>query len=394
MAEPSSPIVLSELIAPLSPAEFRARHWVGGAPFVSQPNPAVIAKIKAIEGLASLETLLPKLVGSVVLFGPNAFRSEVPAKVASDFLNNGYNLYIAPVELSVPGVTKHFAVVAEALGVAPWQISVEAFAGKAGGVSTRHYDHDINFQVLLEGEKRWRIEPNRHLENPLRPYHPKRRPDGSLGGFVEAAYSKTPTMPEQFDPQYLTEVSATAGSVVFLPRGYWHEVHSLTSTWSVNIVVRGHTWASAISTALMTRLNESPEFRTYCEGVLYGETEASRADEAAADAHFERLRAAALTAIQGLSRSEAALASRTGRYRWQEGTRVVTPVDGRPCLSVPGLEQSLEVEPVMIAALERLLAFREPFSWSDAITVARELTPIGLSNLLSDLIGLEALSLV
>lgn len=46
----------------------------------------------------------------------------------------------------------------------------------------------------------------------------------------------------------------------------------------------------------------------------------------------------------------------------------------------------------MVSPLERLLAFRDPFTWADAITVARELTPIGLSNLLNDLVAMGALS--
>lgn len=394
MGEPSSTVALSELIAPLTTAEFRARHWVGGAPFVSRPNPALIEKVRAIEGLASVEALLPRLSGTVRLLGPNAIRADVAPSAALDFLNRGSNLYIAPVERSVPGVIKPFTDVANELGVPPWQLSVEAFAGRAGGLSSRHYDHDINFQILLDGEKRWRLEPNHHITNPLRSFHPQRRADGSLGGFTEAAYAANPVMPAAFDRSRMTEVTATAGCVVFLPRGYWHEVDSLSTTWGVNLVVKGQTWTSAIAAALSTRLTETAAFREYCEAVAYGHYHLSPEDSARADAHFERLQASAIAALRDMTRTEVALATQRSGYRWQDSTegRAVVNRDGAAFLSMPGLESDLEIETPLVAALERLVAFREPFTWADAMTVARELTPIGLSNLLNDLVTMGVLT--
>jgi len=389
---PDARLRLEDLIAPLTVAEFRARHWSAGVPFVSQPTPSVIEKIKAIDGLQNVETLVGRLNRDVMLFGPKHFRSSASPKEALTFLHAGFNLYISQVESALPHAISHFSDVAEALGLPPWQVSVEAFAGRAGGISTRHYDHDINFQILLEGEKVWRLEANRHLTNPLRPYHPKRTLDGSIGGFSEAAHASAPELPLEFDPAHTLTIKATPGTVVFLPRGHWHEVDSLSTTWGVNLVLKGITWAQAMGAALTARLQTSPEFREYCERVSYGEG-LSEAEVALGAEHFELLRTATSTALRELTRTEVALAPLATFYSW------VSPPESRRIfaqgeawfLSLPGLAEPIEVEQVIVAPLERLLAFRAPFSWTDALNVARSLQATGLYNLFTDLTALGVL---
>ena len=385
---------LSELIAPLTVAEFKAKHWVSGVPFISQPSTSLIEKIKAIDGLRDLNALLPKLTGPVKLFGPKGFRSLVPAPVALDFIDHGYNLYIYAIEASLPSVTLAFADIAKELGFPPWQISIEAFAGRAGGISTRHYDHDINFQILLAGEKRWRLEPNANITNPLRSFHPKRNPDGTQGGFLEGAHAHDPVMPLAFDRARMTEVATTAGAVTFLPRGHWHEVDSVSDTWGINLVFKGTTWATAMSTAVLNRLHENPDFREYCAMIAYGSEQLSDADETRANAHFERLRVAAVTAITEMTRNEVALAPLVTCYRWANGTKASALVtrEGVTSLTVPGFEEPIEIEAAVAPSLARLLSLGESFSWSDAFAVGRELGATGLHNLLTQLIASELLA--
>ena len=383
---------LTDFVAPLSATDFKARHWGAGVPWVSQPNPALVRAVKAIEGLGSIEELLKRLTTEVMLFVPKAFRSSVPAKSALDFLNAGFNLYIPAVEVSLPGAKLPFFEVAKDLGLPPWQVSIEAFAGRAGGVSSRHYDHDINFQILLDGEKRWHLEPNAHITNPLEPFHPRRRADGTLGGFREPAHSTSVTMPTAFDPARVTTHRAEAGTVVFLPRGHWHEVDSLAPTWGVNLVLKGVTWARAMARALELRLNESPDFRAYCDKVSYGEA-GSPEEERDGEAHFERLRAASFEALQEMNRNEIVLAPLETIYRWTsaKSERAVVSEGGEPHLKFAQLEELVGIVPEMVSCLRQLLEINEPFSWNDALSLGRTLGSTGLHNLLDDLIALGVL---
>ena len=153
----------------------------------------------------------------------------------------GSNLYLPEVGEAVPEVRDLLKDVGVDLGVAPWQIAVEAFAGREGGVSSRHYDHDTNFQILLDGEKEWRLEPNVHIENPLKPFHPGASEATPWDGFEEEAYATDPRLPTAFDPEKSERVRAARGTTLYVPRGHWHETRSLTDTWGINVVVKGVT---------------------------------------------------------------------------------------------------------------------------------------------------------
>jgi ribosomal protein L16 Arg81 hydroxylase len=238
------------LVAPLSWDEFIELHWDAERPFVSQPNPELVQRVLSIEALSSVQALLDSGDLEVHLFGPDAFRGSVRGETALEFLARGYNLYIPLVGRHVPACQALLLDVAAELGLEPWQVEIEAFAGSRGGVSSRHYDHHVNFQLLLSGEKEWLVEPNQHIVNPLLGYHPTPDARGTWRGLFEEAYAVSERMPVQAAGERRERLHAGTGTVLFLPRGYWHEVRSLTPTWSVNLAIRGVSWAESLLAAL------------------------------------------------------------------------------------------------------------------------------------------------
>lgn len=388
--ESGSKIELADLVAPLPVERFRNEHWRAGVPYASQVNPALLDKVRAVASLASVEALLPHLSGSVQLLGPERFRAEVSVDAARQFLRAGFNVYIRSLERDLPDAHPIFAGVARELGFPPWQLTVEAFAGAAGGISSRHYDHDINFQILLRGEKLWRFEANATIENPLAPFHPALRPDGSTTPFEELARAKGP-VPDAFDPARVTELRVSAGSVVFVPRGHWHEVESLSETWSVNVAFRGVTWATALGNALVARLHEDPEFRAYCENIPYGgDASTFQRDDAARQ--FERLRAAAIDALQGMTRNEAALSLLDSRYRWSSAPdRRAVVVDAEDAKLTGTAAPDIAFDARLAPVVERLAAFSSEFGWADALAVGRAAGAATVFNLLTHLVREGAL---
>lgn len=392
----SVPPRLDDLVAPLSAADFVEGYWARGRAHLSRARPSLVERVKSIEALADVEALLARHRQDVRVFGPRSFRSIVSPRAALGLLSAGFNLYITGVDETVPEARSLFAEVARDLGMAPWQLHVEAFAGRAGGVSSRHYDHDLNFQIMLDGEKEWSLEENRHIHNPLQSFHPAPGPSGEWSGHKEEAYAASPgtAMATAFDPDRCERLRAVAGTSLFLPRGCWHETRSITDTWSVNLVLRSVTWARAIGKALEIRLHRQPEFRAYCGGVpgegraLPPTVRASQLDA------FRTLQEAAITAIRDLTMDEAALSllAFVGRtYGWSPGAAAREVIrlegDGSWALSVAGLlGRPWPLRDAIAPVMARLCALREPFTWSHALALAGGLPAAELHELIVSLV--------
>ncbi len=390
-----SALRLTDLIAPLSPESFLEQHWTTGRPYLSETGPDLAARFAAIEPLASAEALLARHPHDVRLLGPDSFRSTASPRAALDFLAAGYNLYITRVEESVPEAKRALDEVARDLGVAGWQVHIEAFAGRAGGVSSRHYDHDINFQIMLSGEKEWLLEENRNIRNPLASFHPTRDRRGEWTGMMEEAYADSTEIPRAFAAGAQL-VRAVPGTALFLPRSYWHETRSLTDTWSVNIVIRSATVGRALGRALEIRLHREPAFRAYVNGVVHGGRTLGAGESARKLEAFEEMKRAAMTALEQMTMDEAALAmlSLVGQsYAWtpQAAGREVVEDRKGPALQVDDEDRdAIELDADTAPLARRLVALRGPFRWDhvramagdDALAAYRLLTELVAAGLM------------
>jgi hypothetical protein len=379
---------LVDLFPKLGVRGFIERHWSVGAPVVSACAGHVSEAIASFSGLRSAAALLERRKADVYLFGPDRFRAIVPPAAALRFLERGYNVYIPRVQEEVPEALALFAGIANDLGVLPWQLGLEAFAGAEGGVSSRHFDNDFNIQILIEGEKAWRMEENAAIRNPLRSCHP----ENGESLFEEEAYATRPEIGLEFDPTHAVEFGARAGSATFVPRGMWHQAESLSTTWSVSLQIKGMTWAQALADALADRLHRVPEFRAYVEGVPYrGQGNAANGRQ---DRTFGKAKTAALDAIRQISLNEAALSGTTTAYRWSNRApeRSLRKIGGALCLVAPGLlDEALEFDADVIPALRALLRLQRPFLWRHALAVAGGANVVLLRNLIETLVEVGVL---
>lgn len=391
-------VTLGDLVAPLQVGEFVDRHWIANTPYHGRVGADLIRSILRIGGLDVPESLMAVHQRPVRVFGPGGERATVPADRGIEHLRRGWTLYADYVHRTVPAAHELMSGVAFDLGLEPWQLTLEAFAGVAGSTSTRHYDHDVTIQILLQGTKRWTFEPNDAISRPLQPFHPPVGSTNPLAEFGEEAYAVGPvTAPPAPDARAVV-IEAHAGSAVFLPRGWWHTTDSLTDTWSFNVVFHSVTWARAFCRALEIRLHADPRFRDYCGG--YAPLDRPRT------ALEDGLRAQTMAALRGeigrhvetLAADEVALAllgfiGRTFRWTSSAEDRRLIRTPGGWHLTV-GVDHVVRIEDDLVGSVTALCGLTSNFRWDHVPAVADHGTADRVYRVLADLVRAGAVEVV
>lgn len=384
----SNALQLQDLIRPLSVHDFVTRHWIPGTPFLSDVNPDLVQRVRRLDALRGTDAVLKRLTGDLILFGPNKLRATVAAREARTFLAHGFTLYVPSLERSIPELESLTPSIKAELGIPDWGVTFECFVSQPGSLSSVHYDHDINFQILLEGEKQWKVAPNEHIHNPLFPFHPT---EAGSRVFLEEAYARDPDVPLEIPPGAL-DLRASAGSVLFLPRGYWHEVRSATACLALNIVVTGMTWSAGIARALQRRLNGDESARGYVCGVLAS----SKHLETETLSSFEAVRSLAIDHLRRLTMEEVFLTWPDASFRWCDRAkdRAVRERDGEWTLVVPGaLDEPIALDEPLVAMMKKLCNLRHTFHWEHVLHLAGD-DPIPREGVWNLLVELEARELI
>jgi hypothetical protein len=370
-------VTLRDLVRPLTPEEFIVGYVIGERHFLSAPNPSLVDALLSIDAFGDLGALTRRLEG-VELFGPEGFRSTVPGRVAIDFYNRGDTLYMTNVQNAVPEAAAIVRSVAVDLGVHPQHVSIEVFAGRHRAISSLHYDHDTNFQVLLRGTKRWRLQGNRHIRNPLVPNHKLKTPR------EESLAERLPLPTSVADLEQPVEVTATAGTCLFLPLGYWHEAEMLEECFAVNVVLKPQRWLDAIGLAARQLLAARPELRAPAFGALSEDgplrDQARRALVLGLEAYGR--------ALQDLVAEDVGLAVDRTAMRWggKCEDRRLEEAAGVTALVCPGLDDApLEIDATLVSLMRRLVAFRGSFGLQDLKVLAPTVPTGTLRQLMTEM---------
>ncbi|ELY4331961.1 cupin-like domain-containing protein [Cronobacter sakazakii] len=130
-------------------------------------------------------------------------------------------------------------------------------AHKQGGL-VPHFDSYVNFVFQIQGEKKWYFMPNENACKPLEHLDLKDYPH--LSAEMQQYWQGTP--PENFFEQ-ATEVILRPGSVLFVPRGWWHATRSDVETLAVNLTYSVPTKVEVILDALRKELVKDLTLREY-----------------------------------------------------------------------------------------------------------------------------------
>ena len=122
-----------------------------------------------------------------------------------------------------------------------------------------HCDFDFGFNLQLKGTKTWRLAPNTNFSNPHKsviiedPFDPE-----------VAAYA-TGALPRAMPTEGAREAIAKPGSVVFLPRGYWHTTVAHEPSLALTFACKGATWSELVAREIERRLRMFEGWREFPE---------------------------------------------------------------------------------------------------------------------------------
>jgi 50S ribosomal protein L16 3-hydroxylase len=194
--------------------------------------------------------------------------ADVPPHDAINFYAAGHTVYM-------PGVTSPLievwrAAMAAQLGRHPRNYLCSLFASQPNHRTGAHFDELENFTIQLAGTKRWRIAENPRVHRPTVNYSM-----GSPRSHNEELwlYADRP-LPEAM-PDTCREITLEPGSILYLPRGHWHEVVAPDQeSLSLLIAFPSVTWLDALLPALRTLLLRRAPWREHA--VFHGPPDRAR----------------------------------------------------------------------------------------------------------------------
>lgn len=271
---------LSALIHPFTTADFFA-EYDKNEPFVVHHPKEALPALRNLEFLTSLDDLLNVWPHPIQAHLPDlrdeASSIDTNPKDAKKLFQNGIGLLFNEAHRISPLLKIWLQEIQTELGISSQTYSrCLIYATPDGKGTAPHFDQNINFVLQIHGTKIWKLAPNEHLANPLTRHTMGTKPDDEMAGYLEEA------LPVNM-PESAQTIELKPGSMLFVPRGYWHSTEAKGEALALNFTFTAPTWIDVFTTALRSRLALSPEWRETANGV----TDPNRRDEA--EAYLETL---------------------------------------------------------------------------------------------------------
>jgi 50S ribosomal protein L16 3-hydroxylase len=255
---------LSALIAPHLTDDFLAGTWPK-EPFVVHGLDQSVQPITQLPFLQSLEALLnswPKLVQAHLpdASDESSFVDATPAD-ARKLYSNKMPLLFNNVQNISPVLREWLGALSRDLGL-PHSTFARClvYATPDGKGTAAHFDQNINFVLQLHGIKKWWLAPNASVENPTERYTIGQPLDPELASYAHNEMEKAM-------PKDRREILLKPGSMLFVPRGFWHSTEAEGEALALNFTFSQPTWVDLFTIALRSRLLLSPQWREMADGV-------------------------------------------------------------------------------------------------------------------------------
>lgn len=254
--------VLQSLLGDLSIDTFLADSWPDRLVLTHGPleRLAVFKEEEALRDPARLLQIGHRSVRVLYRAGDGRPRQMVvdPPTALQMYQDLGCSLCITAGEL--PAVRPWVERLEGELGLPRGSTTFNVYVSPDGRGLSMHYDATRKIVVQIEGKKRWRVAPNAHVEAPTTSFsnedlEPPDGYDGRAGPWPIAM------------PPDAEELTLEPGSVLFLPRGWWHETEAGGASISVSITLAPPDWAQVITAAMIERLRRDPRWRESAAGL-------------------------------------------------------------------------------------------------------------------------------
>jgi 50S ribosomal protein L16 3-hydroxylase len=259
---------LASLVSPKTSAEFMSQSWPK-KPFVTHGLGQSVQSLTQLPFLASLEAMLNSWPTLVQAHLPDVAdeSSSVDAspKDARKLFANGMGLLFNNVQNFSPELVSGLNSLRNDLGLPMSTYGrCMVYATPDGKGTAPHFDQNVNFVLQLHGTKKWWLAANDSVENPTQRFTIGQPLDPELGSYVHA---ELPTAM----PSAHQEVILQPGSMLFVPRGYWHSTSAEGEALALNFTFTQPTFVDLFTLALRSRLLLSSEWRELADGVTAAE---------------------------------------------------------------------------------------------------------------------------
>jgi 50S ribosomal protein L16 3-hydroxylase len=257
-------IGLDALIAPYSTDEFFDQAWPG-QPFVVHSLDETIRPLTKLPFLRSVEAMLgawPKTVRAHLPdVADESSAVDASPKDAAKLFANKMGLLFNNVETISPELSTWLARLKKDLGLPTSTYArCMVYATPDGKGTAAHFDQNVNFVLQLSGTKTWRLSENESVYNPTQRFTIGQPLDPELESYAHDV------MPDRM-PEEAEEIVLKPGSMLFVPRGYWHATEASGNALALNFTFSQPTWVDLFTAALRSRLLLSPEWRELADGV-------------------------------------------------------------------------------------------------------------------------------
>ena len=278
MDQKTQKIGLSELLYPVTQADFFNSYWPEQALFIP-PAENKLINIFDLEQLQNLENLVLARVLKVRACLPD-FDDEYSSihldpKDAIKAYDNNMTLVFDSMQSQcsliadvLKNITADLSLVFGQSDNNLCQARSIAYATPAWCGTRLHFDANANFIIQIRGTKKWTLVKNTSV------HYPTER-------FTTGSFEMSEALENQCHDQLLdsvpdegaTEYTMTPGSVLFVPRGMWHETTTDEDSLSLNFTFSQPTWADVFSKSIHNVLLKSTEWRKLPQGSHLTESE-------------------------------------------------------------------------------------------------------------------------
>lgn len=255
---------LAALVHPRSIAEF-FDHYRAGQPFVVHHGGQHTAPLTELPLLASLDALLKSWPSSIQAHLPDvrdeASSIQTTSKDAQKLFDVGMGLLFNDADEILPVLRRWQHDIRKDLGLPDLTYGrCLIYATPSAKGTAAHFDQNINFVLQIHGTKVWTLAANDHVVHPMTRHTMGLATDPELATYAEGVLPSS--MPQQSE-----SVVLAPGSLLFVPRGYWHSTEAQDDALSLNFTYTAPTWIDLLTAALRSRLALSAQWRETADGV-------------------------------------------------------------------------------------------------------------------------------
>lgn len=237
--------------APLDTSRFRREHW-GRLPCVGMLRQEALEAINADLHDCDIHALLASRHGTVTMMFETPEGTYEMANVsptaAKKLFTSGQQILVENVGSST--IDRWMKLLAAVCARPPHNRQCNLFIGPGSARTGWHFDQLHGFTIQLRGCKTWRIAPNEHVVNPMQNHTTRTRglPKAEMALYCQRALPTDIT-------HDVESVDMHPGKILYLPRGYWHEVTANAET-SISLLLSFpiNAWVDIVLGSLRTAL--------------------------------------------------------------------------------------------------------------------------------------------